>query len=82
MRLCSAAVFALTLSGCSTDMPNHEQARFASFTGMTMAEYMRETGTVPFDKYDTAQGRTFLVAGSTVTEYLPPAYGVPRHRLE
>lgn len=60
-----------------TPAPDREQQRFQSFTGMNMAQFMNATGKVPYDTYDTQNGRTFLVEGQTVTEYLPPAYGVP-----
>lgn len=55
---------ALAIGGCST-YAEIEQARFASFSGMTMARFMRETLITPRDYFEQDGRRIFVVEHGT-----------------
>lgn len=54
------------LGGCQTT--DDRSTRLQTHVGRTMAEFSRDTGLVPSDMYNTADGRVFVVNG--------PAFGV------
>ena len=72
-------VAALLLVGCveGPDYDAIEDARFASFRGLTMAQFSQRTGLVPYDYYDTNDGRVFLVSSAPRALVVPSGLGVP-----
>lgn len=66
-------LLALVLSGCVTD---DRYARLKPYIGRTVADFSRDTGLVPSDSYDTAQGRTFIVNGPVIAVAVSPGVAV------
>jgi hypothetical protein len=54
--------FIFLLAACVQTTDELLQQRVISFKGMTMAAFMRNTGMVPHNYYDTSSGRTYLVS--------------------
>lgn len=51
------------LFGCVQTTDDVLEAKITSYVGLTMAEFMTTTGLTPSDRYETAQGRTYVVEG-------------------
>lgn len=62
-------LIAAALSGCATD---DRYARLKPYIGRSVAEFSRDTGLVPTNSYDTAQGRTFIVNGPVLAVAVSP----------
>lgn len=75
-------VLALALCGCQTgaeynaQLQESRERRAQQYVGSTMAQFMTWTGLVPSDAIPTAEGRTFVIIGPTVT-IGTPAYAGP-----
>jgi hypothetical protein len=59
MRLPVAALICLT--GC-VDYDETLREQIDPYIGKTMAQFMRDTGAIPYDYFESAEGRTFLVS--------------------
>ncbi len=73
MRISLLIGFALLASGCQTD---DRETRLRSHLDRTMADFSRDTGLVPSDKYDTANGRVFVVNGPAMPVAVAPGVAV------
>lgn len=77
MRHVGWMVAALALCGCQSGAQNEAQLqasrerRAQQYVGYTMAQFMSWTGLVPSDAIATAEGKTFVIIGPTVTVGLP-----------
>ena len=60
----TAPILLLVLGGCRTT--DDRSMRLQSHIGRTMAEFSRDTGLVPSDIYNTADGRVFVVNGPAI----------------
>jgi hypothetical protein len=62
MRFGFVFAAAVAVSGCTTieQREASENARFRSFNGMTMAQFMQETAVTPGDAYEANGGRVFV----------------------
>jgi hypothetical protein len=88
MRKAPLAVFVfLLLAGCQTgaeyraEVDNDRAARFQTWVGRSMADFMSGTGMTPSSMYDIITGRVFVVDGPGVTLALAPngfTHGVVR----
>lgn len=76
---CAVALSLAVLPGCMTaEQQQAAQARHMNrLVGLTMADFMAQTGLVPRDYYQTASGRTFLVEGTPRAMGYPSVYGAP-----
>lgn len=58
------------LCGCQTT--DSRVARLQPHIGRTMADFSRDTGLVPSDMYNTAEGRVFVVNGPAIGVAVSP----------
>lgn len=77
MRHVGWMVAALALCGCQSgaqyeaQLQASRERRAQQYVGYTMAQFMSWTGLVPSDAIATAEGKTFVIIGPTVTVGLP-----------
>jgi hypothetical protein len=70
----AALLIALSLAGCA--VADDRYARLKPYIGRTMADFSRDTGLLPSDKFDTAKGRVFVVNGPVMVVAVSPGIAV------
>ncbi|MGY3364184.1 hypothetical protein ACVWZL_001309 [Bradyrhizobium sp. GM2.4] len=65
-----AAILLPLLGGCQTTVDR--STRLQSHIGRTMADFSRDTGLVPADMYNTADGRVFVLNGPAIGVAVAP----------
>ncbi|MGF7008130.1 hypothetical protein [Aminobacter sp. BE322] len=60
MRSIKLIAIAAALSACTTQQADVEESRFASFKGMSIAQFMAETLVTPSDYYEASGFRVFV----------------------
>lgn len=81
MRHVGFMLVALALCGCQTgaqynaQLQESRERRAQQYVGSTMAQFMSWTGLMPSDAIATAEGKTFIIIGPTVTLSTPAYVG-------
>ena len=70
MRALIVIMLVIFISACTTTQQTYED-RLRSFIGLTVAQFMLETGLFPSDYYESEYGRVFIVHGQRTFAAIP-----------